>query len=89
MFSSVCIKLSETVKKAGVSSYFPVEILYEGIFGQVATFWVFTHVKIVLIVTAANILIKNQLLFAYLEGKSAWETTEWSTFLFLVKTPNA
>ena len=49
---------------AGVSSYFAVEILYEGIFGHVTTFWVFTHVKIVLIVTAASILITNQHLFA-------------------------
>ena len=53
----------KTVKKAGVSSYFAVEILYEGIFGHMTTFWGFTHVKIVLIVTAASILITNQHLF--------------------------
>jgi len=38
--------------------------VYEGIFGHVTAFWIFTHVKIVLIVTAASILITNQHLFA-------------------------
>jgi len=47
------------VEKAGVSSYFAVEILYEGIFGHVTTFWVFTLVTIVRIVTTASILTTN------------------------------
>ena len=47
------------MKKAEASSHFAVEILYEGIFGHVTTFWVFTYVKIVLIVTAANIPTTN------------------------------
>ena len=47
-------------------SYFAVEILYEGIFGHVTTFWIFIHVKIVLIVlvTAASIPIIHKHLFA-------------------------
>ena len=47
------------MKKAVALSYFVVEILYEGIFGHVTTFWIFTYVKIVLMVTAANIPITN------------------------------
>ena len=47
------------MKKAEVSYYFAVEILYEGIFGHVTIFWIFTYVKIVLMETAANIPITN------------------------------
>ena len=47
------------MKKAEASSYFAVEILYEGIFGHVTTFLILTHAKIVLIATAANIPITN------------------------------
>ena len=47
------------MKKTEISSSFVVEILYEGIFGHVTTFWIFTYVKIVMIVTAANIPITN------------------------------
>ena len=36
-----------------------MEILYEGIFGLMITFWIVTHVNIVLIVTATNIPITN------------------------------
>ena len=52
------------MKKAEASSYFAVEILFEGVFGHVTTFWIFTYVKMVLIATAANILITNKHLFA-------------------------
>jgi len=38
-FRSVCMKI---IKNRGVSSYFVVEILYEGIFGHV-TFFGFSH----------------------------------------------
>jgi len=58
------MKIIRNSEKGWVSSYFAVEILYEGIFGHVTTFWVFTQVKIVLIVTAASILITIQHLFA-------------------------
>ena len=34
------------MKKAEALSYFAVEILYEGIFGHMTTFLIFTHVKI-------------------------------------------
>ena len=52
------------MKKAEASSYFVVEILFEGVFGHVTTFWIFTYVKMVLIATTANILITNKHLFA-------------------------
>ena len=45
---------AETMKRAEASSCFAVEILYKGIFGHVITFWIFTYVKIVLILTAAS-----------------------------------
>ena len=53
------MKIIRNNEKTEVSSYFAVEILYEGIFGHVTTFWTFTYVRIVLIVTAANIPITN------------------------------
>ena len=43
------------IRNNEASSYFTVEILYEGIFGYVTTFWIFTYVKILMIATAANI----------------------------------
>jgi len=43
-------------------------ILHEVIFGHVA--WIFTHVEIVLIVIATNILITNQHLFDLSQGES-------------------
>ena len=46
--------------------YFAMEILYEEIFGYVTTFWICTHVKIVIIVTVENDLITDQCL----KGKS-------------------
>ena len=52
-------KSSETMKKAEALSYFTVEILYEGIFGHMTTFWMFTYVNIVLTMTTANIPITN------------------------------
>ena len=58
------------MKKAEASSYFAVEILYEGIFGHVITFWIFTYAIIVLIVTAANIPITISTCLFYLKGKS-------------------
>ena len=43
------------MKKTEISFCFVVEILYEGIFGHVTTFWI--YVKITLLATAANIPI--------------------------------
>jgi len=65
-FRSICMKIIRNSEKARVSSYSAVKILYKGIFGHVTTFWVFTHVKILLIVTAASILITNQHLLLHL-----------------------
>ena len=56
---SACVKIIKNDERAEASPYFVVEILYEGIFGHVTTFWVFTYVKIVLIATAANIPVTN------------------------------
>ena len=53
------MKIIKNDERAEASPYFTVEILYEGIFGHVTTFWVFTYVKIVLIATAANIPVTN------------------------------
>ena len=53
------MKIIRNNKKAAASSYFAVEILHEEIFGHVTTFLIFTHVKIVLIATTANIPITN------------------------------
>ena len=53
-------KSSEIKKKVKVLSYFTVEIL---IFSHVTTFWI---VKIVLIVTAANIPIKKLALVCFI-----------------------
>ena len=36
------MKIIETMQKAEASSYFAVEILYQGIFGHMTTFWIFT-----------------------------------------------
>jgi len=51
------------MKKVEVLSYFAVEILYEGIFDHTICFWIFTHVRMVLIVSAAKIPITNYHLF--------------------------
>ena len=56
---STCVKIIRNNEKAEASSYFAVEILYEGIFVHVTTFLICTHVKIVLIATTANIPITN------------------------------
>ena len=49
------MKTIRNSEKAGISSYFAVEILYERIFGHMTTFWVFTHVKIVFILAGADL----------------------------------
>ena len=36
------MKIIRNNEKAEASSYFAVEILYEGFFGHVTTFWIFT-----------------------------------------------
>ena len=60
------MKFIRNNEKAEASSYFAVEILYEGIFGHMTTFLICTHVKIVLIATTANIPITNSHLFAFI-----------------------
>jgi len=54
------------IRNDGISPYFAVEILCEGIFDHVTTFWVFTHIKSVLIVTAASILIKKSAIVCFI-----------------------
>ena len=54
-------EFKQTMKRAEAkaSSYFAVEILYEGIFCHIVTFWIFMYVKLMLILNAANNPITN------------------------------
>ena len=40
------MKIIRNNEKTEVSSYFAVEILYEGIFDHVTTFWIFTYIML-------------------------------------------